>query len=90
MDATAFASWRAGVGLLDRTQRSLLRQDLVLAEAADPIDQPGAEGAAIPAERAAATASVAIGMTADPAPGFDRANRSGPDRPPWLSTLRRR
>ena len=69
MDAAAFAAWRAGVGLLDRSQRSLLLKDLALAEAADPIDHPVAESAAIPTERPAGTASAALGKTVDPASG---------------------
>ena len=40
MDAAAFAMWRMGVGALDRSQRSAVLQDLVLAEANDPIDLP--------------------------------------------------
>ena len=67
MDAVAFAAWRGGVGLLDRTQRSLLLEDLALAGSADPIDHPVAESAAIPMERAATAASAALGKTVDPA-----------------------
>ena len=71
MDAAAFAGWRTGVGLLDRPQRSLLLQDLALAEAADPIDHPVAESGAIPMECVAATASAVVGKMADSAPGQD-------------------
>jgi transposase-like protein len=69
MDAAAFAVWRAGVGLLDRSQRSLLLEDLALAEADDPIDQPAAEIAEIPAQEEAAAASVVAEGTANPARG---------------------
>ena len=71
MDAAAFAGWRTGVGLLDRPQRSLLLQELALAEAADPIDHPVAESAAIPMECVAATALAVVGKMADSAPGQD-------------------
>ena len=69
MEAAAFAAWRAGVDLLDRTQRSLLLDDLALAEANDPIDHPASEIAGIPAPVGAEAASVVSDKTADPAPG---------------------
>jgi transposase-like protein len=69
MDAAAFAAWRAGVGLLDRTQRSQLLEDLALAEAADPIGHPVAKIVAGPMEAAATLAVAALGKTVDPAPG---------------------
>src|SRR5271166_797375 len=58
MDAAAFAVWRAGVGLLNRTQRSLLLEDLALAEADDPIDHPAAQMAETTPQSALTGASV--------------------------------
>lgn len=69
MDAAAFAAWRAGVGLLDRTQRSLLLEDLASAEAADPIGHPVAEIFTGPMEAAATVAVAAVGEAAGPASG---------------------
>src|SRR5271165_6871843 len=67
MDAAAFAVWRAGVGLLNRTQRSLLLEDLALAEADDPIDHPAAEIAEITPQSEVAGASVVAERRANPA-----------------------
>ena len=38
MDSVAFATWRAGIGLLNSAQRSLAFQDLALAEASYPVE----------------------------------------------------
>src|SRR5271166_2957562 len=67
MDAAAFAVWRAGVGLLNRTQRSLLLEDLALAEADDPIDHPAAQMAETTPQSAVAGASVVAERRANPA-----------------------
>ena len=70
MEAVAFAAWRVGVGLLDRTQRSVMFQDLALAEASDPTDHPDPEVAESPAQGMAATAaSVVLEGAVSPVPG---------------------
>src|SRR5271166_36153 len=67
MDAAAFAVWRAGVGLLNRTQRSLLLEALALAEADDQIDHPAAEIAETTPQSEVAGASVVAERRANPA-----------------------
>jgi transposase-like protein len=68
MDVAAFAAWRVGVGLLDRTQRGLLLEDLALAEANHPIDCSTSELAESTARSGTEAASEVTERTAAPVP----------------------